>query len=267
MNIDLRELVIREEEKGFDHSHAGSLVAQELILSKIAHSRLRDSITLKGGVVMFHKSNNARRATIDMDIDVIRYSIAPKSIDAFIHALNFADDGVRIVREGKIEKLKQEDYQGCRVHLVLKDKKGFQVPLKMDIGVHTLSAITQEADSYFIDAVGEKVTLLTNPNEQIFGEKILSLLRHGVASTRYKDIGDMYFFVARNLLDKAKVKRFLLLCLPTPNASSLEDVYLRISETFENPVFSELASTSALLWTEANYETMTKEILLFLDQL
>jgi predicted nucleotidyltransferase component of viral defense system len=266
MAIILREAVIKEEAKGLDERHAKSLVAQEVILQKISRSRLKDAITLKGGVVMFNKTNNVRRATIDLDVDVIRYSIDQKSIDAFIRALNFADDGIKVSRSGKIEKLKQEDYQGCRIYLVITDRTGFALSLKMDIGVHTLYAIPQEVNSYFIDTLGEQITILTNPNEQIFGEKVLSLIRHGVASTRYKDIGDMYFFVSNQLLDKAKVKTFLLLCLPLPVASSLEDIYLRVSETFENPVFASFASSSPS-WTGKDYRTMTTAILKFLDSL
>lgn len=266
MNIVLKEAIAKEMAKGFDFRHAESLVAQGIILSKIAHSRLKDSITLKGGVVMFNKTCNARRATIDMDIDVIRYSIESKSIDAFIKSLNFADDGILVSRNGKIEKLRQEDYQGCRIRLSLIDQTGFALSLKMDIGVHTLLAIKQESDSYFVEIVGETVTLLTNPNEQIFGEKILSLVKHGITSTRYKDVSDMYFLVSNRLLDRIKTKNFLSLCLPVSRASSLEDIYLRIAETFENHAFASLAS-AAQTWIDADYQTMTQTILDFLSSL
>lgn len=267
MKINLKDAIGKEEAKGFDPRHAESLVAQEIVLNKIANSRLKDSITLKGGVVMFNKTNNARRATVDMDLDVIRYSIDPKSIDAFIRALNFYDDGIEVSRKGAIEKLRQEDYEGCRIHLSLKDQTGFVVSLKMDIGVHTLYAVAQEKESFFIDCIGGEVSLLTNPNEQIFGEKILSLVRHGVASTRYKDIADMYFFVSNKLLDKTKLRGFFALCLPTPFVSNLEDIYLRISETFNDPLYSSLASSAAYAWSGASYEEMTKTILEFLDSL
>jgi len=264
MNINLRDAVIKEEQKGFDHKHAESLVAQEVILRSIAHSRLKDSITLKGGVVMFNKTSSLRRATIDMDIDVIRYSIEPKSIDAFINALNFDSQGLRILRLGEIEKLKQEDYQGCRIRLSIEDKARYKLTLKMDVGVHTLFGINQENDSYFIGVTEENIVLLTNPSEQIFGEKVLSLVRHGIASTRYKDIADMYFLISNDLLTKEKVKRFFSFVLPVNHAKNIEDIYLRLSETFHDETFSPLASSASSNWTGMDYQVMTETILDFL---
>lgn len=60
---------------------------------------------------MRSKTNNVRRATQDLDIDFIKYSLADESIDAFIDKLNCLD-GIKISRLGKIEELKQQDYSG-----------------------------------------------------------------------------------------------------------------------------------------------------------
>lgn len=198
-------------------------MAQEIVLDKISHSRMKDSVTLKGGVVMFKKTGNARRATIDMDIDVIRYSIGDKSIDGFINALNHPNDGIKVSRIGPIERLRQDDYEGRRIRLSLTDEQGHSIEIKMDIGVHTLYAMEQESCSFYISSAKESVSILVNPNEQIFGEKILSLARHGVASTRYKDIADMYFFVSNQLLDKSKVTKFFSICLPNKYAKTMDD--------------------------------------------
>ena len=42
----------------------------------IAGSSLNRNVTIKGGVVMRSKTKNIRRATQDLDIDFIRYSLA-----------------------------------------------------------------------------------------------------------------------------------------------------------------------------------------------
>jgi len=44
--------------------------------------------TIKDGVVMRSKTNNIRRATQDLDMDFIRYSLANDSIEMFIRKLN-----------------------------------------------------------------------------------------------------------------------------------------------------------------------------------
>jgi len=46
--------------------------------------------------------------------------------------------------------------------------------------------------------------LLANTKEQIFVEKLKSLLVFGRASTRYKDILDFYFLINETNLDKGK---------------------------------------------------------------
>lgn len=267
MGISIVDEIKKEQAKGFDYRHAESLVAQEMLLDKIAHSRMKDSITLKGGVVMFKKTGNARRATIDMDIDVIRYSIDDKSIDGFVSALNHQNDGIKVSRTGSIEKLHQEDYEGRRIHLSLTDEQNHSVGIKMDIGVHTLYAVEQESCSFFISPTNESVSILVNPNEQIFGEKILSLARHGIVSTRYKDIADMYFFVSGGLLDKNKLARFFSACLPNKYAQTMTDVYLRVSDTFHNRLFSALASEKTNEWCDASYEEMVDSILGFLERI
>jgi hypothetical protein len=42
-------------------------------------------VTIKGGVVMRSITGNVRRATQDMDIDFIRYSLSDESIDDRIY--------------------------------------------------------------------------------------------------------------------------------------------------------------------------------------
>lgn len=62
--------------------------------------------------------NNIRRATQDMDIDFIRYSLSDESVDSFVTKLNCID-GITITRVGRIEALSQQDYKGNRAGGVL----------------------------------------------------------------------------------------------------------------------------------------------------
>ena len=56
-------------------------------------------------------SSDARRATQDIDMDFIRYSISDAAIDEFLSKLNCLGR-ITIERTGKITKLKQQDYHG-----------------------------------------------------------------------------------------------------------------------------------------------------------
>jgi hypothetical protein len=72
----------------------------------LSKGTLNRNVTIKGGVVMRSKTGNVRRATQDLDIDFIRYSLADDAIDIFIDKLNCIE-GIRFSRIGRIEELKQ----------------------------------------------------------------------------------------------------------------------------------------------------------------
>ena len=44
--------------------------------------------------------------------------------------------GVSVKRTGKIEELKQQDYNGKRVYVEISDDSGFKIKSKIDFGVH-----------------------------------------------------------------------------------------------------------------------------------
>lgn len=129
---------------------------------------------------------------IDIDLDFIRYSLADEAIDAFVRKLN-CQDGITVERVGEIEELKQQDYHGKRIYIKITDSKGFSIENKLDFGVHTHFNIDQEEFCFDIAYDDEGASLLINSNEQMFVEKLRSLLRFGALSSRYKDIFDMYF--------------------------------------------------------------------------
>ena len=92
-----------------------------------------ENVTIKGGVVMHNISKDMRRATRDMDIDFIKYSLEDRSIREFIKELNNTDDGIKIKITGKIEPLHHQDYDGKRVYIQLTDKNRYSISSKLDI--------------------------------------------------------------------------------------------------------------------------------------
>lgn len=101
--MDIYELVNKYVEVGYSEEDAIPKVAQDIVLLKIGKSKYSKNITVKGGVVMHNISKDMRRATRDMDIDFIKYSLEDKSIRNFIKELNNTDDGIKIKIAGKIE--------------------------------------------------------------------------------------------------------------------------------------------------------------------
>ena len=141
--IDIEKMIRKEIENGYGDANAQSKVCQDLIIKAISKSRLNRNVTIKGGVVMRNKTGNVRRATQDIDLDFIRYSLGDESIDLFIDMLNCLD-GLMVTRVGDIKELKQQDYHGKRVFVRITDSNGFFIENKIDLGVHNRLDIEQE---------------------------------------------------------------------------------------------------------------------------
>ena len=112
--INIQKLIEEANESGYHGDKASAKVCQDIVLKALSIGPLSRNVTIKGGVVMRSKTNNVRRATQDLDIDFIKYSLT--DVDAFIDKLNCLD-GIKISRLGKIDlgvhnrfELEQEEY-------------------------------------------------------------------------------------------------------------------------------------------------------------
>lgn len=173
--MDIYELVSKYINAGYSENDAIPKVAQDIVLLKIGNSKYRKNITVKGGVVMHNISKDMRRATRDMDIDFIKYSLEDKSILDFIKELNNTDDGIKIKVTGKIEPLHHQDYDGKRVYIQLTDKNKYSISSKLDIGVHKY--FDMEQDEYYFNIIDQSVSLLINSKEQIIVEKLKIVIK------------------------------------------------------------------------------------------
>ena len=258
----LSEMLVAVKRDGYEGANANARVCQDVILDAIAHSAMNRSLTIKGGVVMRSISGDARRATQDMDIDFIRYSLSDESIERFVHALNEASR-MNIERIGSITELKQQDYHGKRIFLRISDDEGFEIESKVDLGVHKHMDIEQIEYCFDIANDEDGASLLINSAEQMFTEKLRSLLKFGRFSTRYKDIFDMYY-----LSEAVNIKRLLqyidVLIIEDSGMreNDLNAIKRRCFSVFENRMFREALQSSKKNWTDAE----TDEVLLGMRQ-
>lgn len=95
--MQLEELRTRYIKEGYTLANASAKICQDIILNKISKSSMSTCVTIKGGVVMHGISNDKRRATRDLDLDFIRYSLEDESIKDFISKLNMADDIIILI--------------------------------------------------------------------------------------------------------------------------------------------------------------------------
>ena len=101
--MNLYDLTENMKKIGYEPDDARARVCQDIVLKALSLSPLSRNATIKGGVVMRSITNEVRRATQDMDIDFIRYSLADESIDRFIEKLNTID-GITITRVDNCDK-------------------------------------------------------------------------------------------------------------------------------------------------------------------
>ena len=265
--IKITDMIDSAKQAGYDEANAEAKVCQDLNLILISQSRYNRNVTVKGGVVMRGITNNARRATQDMDLDFIKYSLQDDSIDRFMAELN-AVGAVSIRRTGKIEELRQQDYHGKRIHIEIEDSDSYLLKSKIDLGVHKHFDIAQEEFCFDVGLDDEGASLLINSKEQMFTEKLRSILKFGSLSTRYKDIFDIYYLTA--FLNRTN----LALCFKTfifddngMHENNMEEIIRRVQSTFNNRTYLNRLQTSKKNWLDADLNTVLTGIVDYLKTL
>ena len=266
--LNLADLISQSRSEGYEGLNAEARVCQDIILKAISESSLSRNVTIKGGIVMRSITGDARRATVDIDIDFIKYSLEDESIRLFVSKLNLVDD-VRIEIVGEIEELSQQEYRGKRVYLSLIDSKGNQINSKMDLGVHVNLDVKQEEYCFDIYLDEDGASLLVNSKEQIFTEKLRSLLRFGPFSTRYKDVFDLYYLTG--VVDKEKLwncVNIYILNEPEMREATIGDICNRVESTFSNRAYREsIMRARKSNWMNVDVKTAMSGLLTYLRNL
>ena len=264
--MNLSVMIKEMQELGYESVDASARVCQDIVLKAISKSSLSRNVTIKGGVLMRNMTQNIRRATQDMDIDFIRYSLSDESIDYFLEKLNCLD-GIQIKRVGKIEELSQQDYNGKRVYIHITDQMGNFIDSKIDLGVHKHLEIEQEEYCFDIAFDDEGASLLANTREQMFAEKLRSLLKFGSFSTRYKDVYDMYYQCGR--MDEHKI----LHCLNTfilndagMRENDLNAIVRRLEFIFHDKAYKQRVDKSDKRWLDDDVEEIFSCIIQYLKR-
>ena len=215
-------------------------------------------------------SKDLRRATRDMDLDFIKYSLEDNSIIRFIEELSNVDDGIKIKIDGEIKELHHQDYDGKRVNIELFDKYGNKLKTKLDIGVHKLLDIKQDEYCFDLSIINKNANLLINSKEQIFVEKIKSLLKLGFRSTRYKDLFDFYYLINKTELDKEKLMNCFNIFIfkdETMRENNIKDVVNRLQMTFNSNAYRNHLSNPKNNWLDITVDDAIMSVLKYIKSL
>lgn len=262
--IKISDMIEKAKQSGYDETNAEAKVCQDLILSLISQSQYSRNVTVKGGVVMRSITNNTRRATQDMDLDFIKYSLQDDSIDRFVAKLN-AVGLISIKRVGRIEELRQQDYHGKRIHIEIADSDGYILKSKIDLGVHKHYDIEQEEFCFDVGMNDDGASLLINSKEQMLTEKLRSILKFGALSTRYKDIFDIYYLT--ETVDRIKLEacfKTLIYDDDGMRENNIDAIIKRVENTFTNRSYISKLKTSKKNWLDADISVVLVGIVEFL---
>ena len=112
--------------------------------------------------------------------------------------------------------------------------------------------IEQEEYIFNFEMFNNSMTLLINTKEQIFVEKLLSMLKHGIGTTRYKDIYDFYYLITEGNMDKSLlIKLINIYCFNSDlRINTTYDIANELSKIFKNANFLENVQNSRYNWIE-----------------
>ena len=266
--MNLFEEVERIKASGYSEQNAQSKLGQDIILKAISDSGMAQNATIKGGVVMRSISGNARRATQNLDLDFIRYSISDDSIRAFVDRLNCID-GLTLELDGQIVELNHQDYKGKRIYIKVTDSEGTVITLKMDIGVHNDLSIEQDEYAFDVGFQEDAVSLLINSPAQMIAEKLKSMVRFGSRNTRYKDVFDICYLSERVRMDQLKdcIRKYIFNDETLRNVSDMDAIVRRVDRMFSDSNYLRELSKSDKNWLEIPTDEVLKKDIDFLKSI
>ena len=265
LSAQIAELV----DAGYSSDTAQAKVAHDIVLLAMHRCGFKAKSTVKGGVVMSSLTGDIRRATMDMDIDFIGYSISESSGKRFVTRLVKAMPEIQLDMVGASVELKHADYHGRRIYLSVKDSSIRRaLRTKIDIGVEKNRDVVQMDFSFKNNSGEGNADLQANSPEQIFAEKLLSLLRHDVSSNRPKDIFDMYYL--SGVVDKGLLKKYITLIIydnPRCRIGNHAEMMRLLGLTFGLMAFSGRLTNVRANWLQLPGEIVLESLMKFLEAL
>ena len=148
------------------------------------------------------------------------------------------------------------------------DDAKHSIRTKVDIGVHSYKSIEQVDFRFKVISDVGGVVLLVNPKEQIFVEKLKSLLRFGIVSTRYKDVYDMFYLSSR--VDVEVLGGYIRVFIFEDEdmlENSVTDVERRLARISSSMKFMKGMANSDNAWLDVPVETVTDTLLGFVKKM
>lgn len=171
-------------------------VVLDELLDKIAHSRFRDNLVLKGGFLIASLLGTDTRSTRDIDTSIKGLPVEKTEIlNVFqeICQIELPNDDIRLQITSIKDIRETAEYSGYRLHI---RTKIFTSLVDVKIDVTTGDVITERAVNYGHKLLLENRTIeiMAYNVETIIAEKLQTIVNLGTLNTRLKDYYDLYMF-------------------------------------------------------------------------
>ena len=183
----------------------------ERFLARIEKSSYAGNLVIKGGALMCEILGLPQRTTMDIDATVVGLRTDERMVVHIVEAVASidAEDGVvfHIDRLPNAPIAKDDEYGGWSIGLIA-EFGTIRLPIGVDVTYG--DAITPAAEVRdFTGVLDEKlrIRLLAYTVETLMAEKIQSILRRGVATTRPRDFYDLHMLFRRGGFDAALLSR------------------------------------------------------------
>ena len=169
----------------------------ERLLDRIAVSRFRDHFVIKGGFLIASILGIGSRSTMDIDATVKGFSVSYENVESVFKEICDIDIADQLTFSfERIEEIREkDDYLGLRVFIECHYGK-MKVPLTVDLTTGD-TIIPREVEYMYKCVFDDKeIPILAYPLENVFAEKLDTIVSRGAANTRTRDFYDVYTLYA-----------------------------------------------------------------------
>ncbi len=195
----------------------------ERFLARLSDSSFRDKFVVKGGMLVAAIVGLGTRATMDLDTTLRDFPLTEIEIRKAFREIISIDKGDEVVfLLQSVEPIRKDDiYGGFRVRI---DAKYDTIVTPLSIDISTGDAMTPHPVSYIFRGIFDdsiQIPLWGYNVETILAEKLETILRRGVFTTRPRDFYDVYILGTTQPVDK-KILRDAIIATSTHRGSTVQ---------------------------------------------
>ncbi|MDK6863580.1 nucleotidyl transferase AbiEii/AbiGii toxin family protein [Nosocomiicoccus ampullae] len=202
----------------------------ERVLKRIEKSRYHDIFIIKGGLLIASLIGIESRTTMDMDVTIKGMAVNKDSITSMMKEIlkKDTDDGITFSLKDISEIRENDDYEHYRISIMAHIGK-INNPMKLDITTGDFITPKEQLYEYPLMFDSGYINIMAYPIETILAEKIETIIRRNIATTRMRDFYDVY--VLYKLYQQTI--NFDLLKIAIQNTSSQRNSEMLIQESKE----------------------------------